>query len=380
MKFEQCSRSKSGKWSKDVSSLSAKADLTFIFGETSLLKDEAVLSEVRTRYPETFLFGCSTAGEIQGNCVFDDSIVMTAVQFEKTRIQHAAVKLSSHLDSHGAGVRLASSIPHQDLRHVFVLSVGLGVNGSELVKGLVSGLPEKVSITGGLAGDKARFKETVIIAGSLVSHESVAIVGLYGNHLSVGTASVGGWDPFGPERLVTKSKGNVLYELDGKSALELYKTYLGDHAKDLPGSALLFPLCVRSDQSTTGTVRTILGIDEKDQSMVFAGDVPEGSYGRFMKANVERLIEGAISAAKTSSEPLKASKTQLALLISCVGRKLVLGQRTEEEIEGVREALGEQATMTGFYSYGEISPFFSSAKCELHNQTMTVTTLMENDG
>ncbi|MEW6055484.1 MAG: FIST N-terminal domain-containing protein [Bdellovibrionota bacterium] len=379
MKLEQCSWNKNSGWTQDSPSLSGKTDLVFIFGETSLLKKKALVTDVTNRYPGAFLFGCSTAGEIQGNHVFDDSIVTTAIQFAKTKIQNATVSLSSVTDCFEAGQKLATSIPHADLRHVFVLSVGLNVNGSELVKGLSSKLPAQVTITGGLAGDKARFKETVIVAGDVVSQDSVAIVGLYGSHLQVGTASLGGWDPFGPERLVTKSKGNVLYELDGNSALELYKTYLGDHAKNLPGSALLFPLCLRSDQSKSGIVRTILGIDEKDQSMTFAGDIPEGSYGRFMKANFDRLIEGATNAAKTISESVMNSKPQFALLISCVGRKLVLSQRTEEEIEGVREVLGEQATMTGFYSYGEISPFTPSAKCELHNQTMTITTLSETD-
>ena len=202
--------------------------------------------------------------------------------------------------------------------------------------------------------------------------------GLYGSHIKIRSASLGGWDPFGSERLITKSKGNVLYELDGQSALELYKVYLGTHAKDLPGSALLFPLCLRSDDSKGGLVRTILAVDEKTQSMTFAGDVPEGTYVRFMKANFDRLIEGAVGAAEKSMS-LKKASPELALLISCVGRKLVLKQRVEEEVEGVREIFGPKTAITGFYSYGEISPFTPNAKCELHNQTMTITSFMESD-
>ena len=72
----------------------------------------------------------------------------------------------------------------------------------------------------------------------------------------------------------------MLYELDGRPALALYKEYLGDRASGLPATALLFPLAVRSDRSATRrTVRTILGIDEEQQSMTFAGDVPEGWLG-----------------------------------------------------------------------------------------------------
>jgi hypothetical protein len=202
-------------------------------------------------------------------------------------------------------------------------------------------------------------------------------VGLYGPGLLVGFGSLGGWDAFGPERLVTRSAANVLYELDGRSALELYKTYLGPYAKDLPASGLLFPLSIRTEMDQTPIVRTILAVDEEARSMTFAGDVPMGTYARFMKANFDRLIDGAMGAARTSHEAIGAAECDLAILVSCVGRKLALGQRIEEEVEGVREVLGNGPVLAGFYSYGEISPFVPSAKCELHNQTMTITTLRE---
>jgi hypothetical protein len=200
---------------------------------------------------------------------------------------------------------------------------------------------------------------------------------LYGSRLKVGFASLGGWDPFGTERLITRSRGNVLYEMDGRSALGLYRKYLGEHADGLPATGLLFPLSVRTRAADTPVVRTILSIDEKDQSLTFAGDVPEGSYARLMKANFDRLIDGAVGAARTSYQAGGSTTPDLALLISCVGRKLLLKQRIEEEVEGVRDVLGGSAVLTGFYSYGEISPFTPGAKCELHNQTMTITTLSE---
>jgi hypothetical protein len=205
----------------------------------------------------------------------------------------------------------------------------------------------------------------------------IAAVGFYGSRLQVGCGSMGGWDAFGPERLVTRSRGNVLYELDGRSALALYTEYLGEHAAGLPASGLLFPLSVRFGDDGPGIVRTILAVDPVEGTMTFAGDVPEGAYARLMKANFERLIEGATGAANRCSESLGASPPDLAILISCVGRKLVLKQRIEEEVEGVRDVLGREATLTGFYSYGEISPFTPTAPCELHNQTMTITTLTE---
>lgn len=187
----------------------------------------------------------------------------------------------------------------------------------------------------------------------------------------------GGWDPFGPDRLITRAAGNVLYELDGKSALGLYKTYLGEYAKDLPNSGLLFPLLIHKSGRESGFVRTILAVDEENQSLIFAGDVPQGLLARFMKANFDRLIDGASGTAEIALDALGRGPAQLAILISCFGRKLVLKQRTEEEVEAVQSVLGANTPIAGFYSYGEISPLTLGARCDLHNQTMTITTFAE---
>jgi hypothetical protein len=232
-------------------------------------------------------------------------------------------------------------------------------------------------VTGGLAGDGARFQQTLVLWDDEPQQGVIAALGLYGDRLKIGYGSLGGWDSFGSERLITRSKGNILYELDGKSALQLYKNYLGDHAQGLPATALLFPLSLRVQENSEPVVRTILSINEDEQSMTFAGDLPEGGYARFMKANFDRLIDGATDAAKTSYEAIGSTSPDLAILISCVGRKLVLKQRVEEEVESVRDVLGERTALTGFYSYGEISPFTPGARCELHNQTMTITTFSE---
>jgi len=194
----------------------------------------------------------------------------------------------------------------------------------------------------------------------------------------VGIGSLGGWGPFGPDRVVTRSVGNVLYELDSQPALELYKRYLGEHAAGLPATGLLFPLGLRVEGSENRLVRTILGVDDAERSLTFAGDVPEGATVQLMRANHERLVDGAAGAARISYEAIGSSSPDLAVLISCVGRKLVLKQMIEEEVEGVRDVLGEQTRLTGFYSNGEIAPFDPTGNCELHNQTMTITTFSES--
>lgn len=378
MRMEQSLwKSKQGWETLPDPSLGPDAHLVLLFGSTTVLKDTALFDDVKSRYPNAHLFGCSTAGEIFSTRVFDDTLVVTAIHFVHTHIKGAKMTIRNADQSYATGETLSRELDPDGLRHLWVLSDGLNVNGSALVKGITRQLPPNVTLTGGLSADGDRFNETVVIWDAPAEKNTVALLGFYGTALEVGYGSLGGWDPFGPERLITRAKGNILYEVDGKSVLALYKQYLGEHADALPAAGLLFPLSIRNGVDAPGLVRTLLGVDEKTQSMTFAGDVPEGAYARLMKANFNRLIDGAAGAALASLETTGSHSPELAILISCVGRKMVLKQRVEEEVEAVRDILGTDTFMTGFYSYGEISPFSAGASCELHNQTMTITTLTE---
>jgi hypothetical protein len=318
----------------------------------------------------------STAGEIIDTEVCDNTISLTAICFEKTIVKTAIIDIQEARNSFHAGQSLGSALDPTGLKNVLIISDGQKVNGSDLVLGLQESLPENTIITGGLAGDGARFQSTLVGLNNAPSEGKIVAIGFYGDALSVTYGSVGGWDVFGPERLITRSDANVLYELDGEPALDIYKLYLGDYANELPGSGLLFPLSIRISDSGHSVVRTILGINEEHKSLTFAGNMPIGTYTQLMKASFDGLIEGASDAAQNSVQNAK-EQPELAILISCVGRKLVLDQRIEEEVEVVRAIYGNETAITGFYSYGEISPSLNSVKCDLHNQTMTITTLTE---
>lgn len=380
MKIEQNRWSESESWQSESSSrLGAEAQLVLLFGSSSALKSVDRF-ELQQTYPNAHFLGCSTAGEILDTQVTDQSVVATAIQFEHTLIRGGTISLKPGESSSAAGDRLSQLLEHRvddlPLTHVFVLSDGLQVNGSDLVRGISQHLPLGVNVTGGLAGDGDAFQETFVLWDDQPQSGRIAILGLYSDRLKVGYSSFGGWRPFGPERVITESQGNILYKLDGQSALDLYKTYLGEHADGLPATGLLFPLSLRLPTGERSLVRTILGVNEAEQSLTFAGDVPIGMTAQFMHASIDRLVDGAVDAAEQSVR--KATRMpELAILISCVGRKLVMKQRVEEEIEGIREIMGETTALTGFYSYGEIAPFGLGEACELHNQTMTITTFTE---
>ena len=353
--------------------------LILAFGERNYLENSKIIVKLKESYPKSIVAGCTTSGEIAAEKVLDNSLVLTAVELEKTTIASSTAQLEGGNNaSFEAGKNLAQGLDFKGLKHVMVFSDGLNVNGTDLVRGMAQTLPKGVTVTGGLAGDGASFEKTYVIDsnGELKNNTMVAI-GFYGDAINVGFGSRGGWDSFGVDRTVTKSKGNVLFEIDGQPALDLYKSFLGEKAQDLPASGLLFPLSMRDKEDGEPVVRTILGISEEDKSLTFAGDIPNGAFVRLMKANADRLINGAEEAAEIIMKG-PSKKTELAVLVSCVGRKLVLKQLVEEEVEVVSDVLGKP-TITGFYSYGELAPFgFLQNQCELHNQTMTITTLSEN--
>ncbi len=344
-----------------------------VFGAPSYRDHTEPLMEIQRRFPKAIVVGCSTAGEIADTMVNDESLSVAISRFEKTQLRCAYADSS---DSDSAGRALAEQLNAPDLKGVFVLSEGLSINGSELVCGLNAVLDPSVVVTGGLAGDGDRFASTWIMEAGKPVENRVCAVGFYGDAVMIGHGSKGGWDIFGPDRKVTRAENNVLFELDGQPALELYKTYLGEQAEGLPATGLLFPLAVRREDSSVPVVRTILSIDESQSSLTFAGDIPEGAQAQLMRANFDRLIDGAEEAALMTTKAQAEDRPVLSIAISCVGRRLVLGERTEEEVEATLEVLPENTNQIGFYSYGEISPL-ASGRCDLHNQTMTLTTIYE---
>jgi hypothetical protein len=354
------------------------AQLVFMFGAGSAVSSTELFNHVRKQFPVAQIVSSSTSGEIMQDAVYDESISVMAIQFSDTKIRCAKTVVNKGSNSFETGKQLMEELKAEDLVTIFVVSEGSFTNGSELVNGFNQNNPNQIPVTGGLAGDADRFQKTQVGLNEPATEGNVVAIGFYGKTLKIGHSSFGGWDEFGRERIITKSDKNVLYEIDGRNALDLYKEYLGPYVNELPGSALFFPLSMRVGDSDKSLVRTILAINEEDKSMTFAGNLPEGNKVRLMKANFDRIINASSIAATQSLIKDAKNTPELAILISCVGRKLILQERTYEEVKAARDIFGPETAITGFYSYGELSPFNQDSNCELHNQTMTITTFTEN--
>ncbi len=375
MKTERLVANGDGTWQSTVDPVAA--DLVLYFGSREALEDGHLFAALRTRYPLAIILGCSTGGQILDEDVTDDTATAVATAFDSSTIRLSLQPIADDTASRSCGRAIGQDLARDGLVGVFVLSDGLCVNGSELVSGFLDELGPAIPIVGGLAGDKAAFKRTLVSGNAPPSTDIVAAVGFYGPKLRFRTGSAGGWDEFGPKRTITKATGNVLHELDGRPALDLYMRYLGEEAAGLPGTALLFPLNVSNpERPDHDIVRTVLSIDQEEKTMTFAGDVQQGWTAQLMRGRFAELSKGAGDAAR-QAQPDPAEPDGLAVLVSCIGRRLLMGELVSEEIEAATAELGVRNEVIGFYSYGEIAPHAVSKIPTLHNETMTVMTITE---
>lgn len=380
MQIELIRRLGAQRWQPLAGGSNAMAQWVLCFGPAAQLAGGEVAAELQQRYPQAVVTSCSTGTTVCHDEVVDESVAAAAIRFEQTRVRVSTVPLAAGTGSRWCGQQLGASLAGPDLSAVVVLSEGMLVNGTELVAGLAETVGPSVTLVGGMAGDGAQFCDTRVGVGADVRAGQVVGIGLYGTQLQCRTGAYGGWDVFGPPRRITAASGNVLEALDGQSALALYERYLGEEAAGLPGTALLYPLQIwPPEQPDRAVVRTVLAVDRAAGTMTFAGDLPVGWSAQLMRGHHGNLVEGAERAAAqvVSGEHAGVAGDALALLVSCVGRRLLMGQRTPDEVEAANAALGAGVRTIGFYSHGELSPNAATGCCELHNQTMTVALLSE---
>lgn len=353
------------------------ADFVLYFGPNEIIADGKFQSALRGAYPDARIIGCTTGTAICGVDLCDDAAFALACFLDNgsVNLAHSAI---SRETSYTAGAQLAQDLNGPNLAGVLLLCDSLNVDGIALLEGMRANLPAGVVIAGGLASDGSDFERTIVGADCAPQERLVAALGLYGAGMVINQGCAHGWDVFGPPRRITKAVGLELFELDGKPALDLYERYLGPDAAELPAAALRFPLLIENpDNSGEQVVRTVLNVDHEKRSMTFASPIPEGWSARLMRGAMDHLTEGARAAAEQAAEGSVQADGGLALLISCVGRRVVMGQETADEVEAVSSQFFPGLLQAGFYSHGEISTSSNDNKCGLHNQTMTIVTIQE---
>jgi hypothetical protein len=351
--------------------------LVFVFASRLLLEDPAVLKEIQSEFNYAHMVYISTAGEILDENAYDETVTVNALQFDKITFNVTTARLREfNEDATEMAKALWTGLPAGDLKHILVFASGNFLNGSALVEGFEQLAEASIPITGGLSGDGSRFEKTVAGYNSTPIEGAAVMIGLYGGNPEITFSSLGSYLPLGPNRMATKTDKNAVYEIDGKPALDLYRSYLRDRVENEMESLLAYPLQITAPGKDLAAVRTIINIDPENGSIVLAGNCPEGSRVQLLIASATEIIEGAAAATKQATET-RVNKPEFALLVSCMGRKSIMGPRIGEELEIVREVLGPETPVGGFYSYAEIAPFYGHNICELHNQTLTLTLISE---
>lgn len=368
-----------GKWdfsSVNDPSITENNNLIFLYLDRFLIDEYPnIISDVRSQFPNSSVVTQTTCGNIKNNATITDEPIANLIHFEKSSFKPIKYSINIEDDLFLLGKKIVNDLASDDLKHILILSVGNDFNTSAIIDGVNEALENQnnITISGGIAGDDNRFEKTLVGLNDVVDDHCVVGIGLYGEHLNVKTSSIGGWKAFGPKRLVTKSNQNVLFEIDYQPAVDLYKKYLGEeYANQLPEAALLFPLELSRKDEDVSLVRTIISLDDDNNSMTFAGDIPEGSSIRLMRTNTDEII----LAAGRSIDKVYSDDIEAVFIVSCAGRRWILNSRTDEELDEIKDRLPEETPIFGFYSYGEIS-MYGVTTCEVFNQTMTITALSE---
>jgi hypothetical protein len=350
-------------------------DLVLGFAPSGMLKEGNLYDEVSTLFPMAQIILSSSAGEFIDDKLSDDALTLTAIRFEKAKVKTAMTDITTSKNSFEAGYYLSRAFEHKGLRSLILFCDGQQVNASQLAFSLQQYLPPDVIITGGLAGSQDK-QPSLIGLNSQPAAGRIACIGFYGEELKVTYGNNSGWIPFGPERKVTRSKNNTVYELGGIPVLEVYNLYLRDRKYNIAGSQMLFPIAVRFENSAGTVIRTIQSVDEGLFSITYSGNVPEGSKVSLLRADSDSLINGAANAVSLSTQQMPSP--ELAIIMSCAERRNILNGRSSEELLAIKNALGRNTAISGLFTPGEIAPAGPDLKCELFKQSVIVTAISEN--
>lgn len=362
------------RWSESFdTTMDSQSTLVLVFFESSSdIRNQ--LQIIKATFPKSKIIGTSTSGEIQNAELIDHSIVCMIIQFHKTRLKISSTPIS-YESSAQAGKLIGDNLAAPDLKNVLLLTESLDIDAADLVKSLDETLKEhqvEVPIAGGLAGGRQNSAKTFVIDDTTIRNNQAVALGLYGDDIQIFSGIGTGWAPFGPIRLVTKARRKTVYEIDGLPALKLYKDYIKEDAHNLPYSGIFFPLGIENET----IVRSVAQINEAKNALILAHKIPENTRVQLMHSNVMKLIDGAAGALNGCTLDFSGNLSTAALIVSCVGRRLIMGQKTEDEIDIIKARLPKHTEICGFYSYGEFSPT-ASKQNKLHNQTMTIIIFQE---
>lgn len=355
-------------------------DMLWVFGASSY-DQQKLLEGIHSVWSDIPLIGCTTDGEISSSGLSEESVVILALATDTVKF-HIAHAPSISQDSYLAGTRIGKAFKNLNCRYIQIFSDGLTGNATKIVAGIQAILGKEIKIAGGTSGDKGLFIHSSQYFNDQVLTDSIVAVAFAGD-LVFGTGYGCGWFPVGTPKQVTRSEGNALYELDGQPALQVYEKFLGKYASQLPAVGVEYPLGIlgldEENEEDGFLCRATMGVNRRENSIIFAGDVPQGAHIKMTMGNEKDLIDAARKAAQDALTDMKGDsgkvQPKILFVFSCMARKIVLGSKTGEEISEIRKIVGYEVPVIGFYTYGEYSPSGKSKQTCFHNETVTLTVI-----
>jgi hypothetical protein len=361
-----------------LANLGGLPQLTLVFSSTRFA-DPQLLAAIRSVTEGAPLIGCTNAGGIGSSGLFQHSVVVIGLKGSGAGfVTGIAYDLSK--DPAEAGRRLARDLKAAEpglVRSALVFPDGLSSNGSALLRGVQDGLGARVPVIGGSAGDDFHFQKTFQYFDDQVLTDSVPGALIYGE-ASIGVGVRHGWIPLGRPRQITKARGEIVYELDGRPAVAMYERYLGIKRsrlarKPLTQMTMTYPLGISREGHGDYVLRSAVKIGDKG-SLICNSELPEGSWARLMIGGYEAAIAAAEDAAREAAAAIGQSRFKGALVFSSAGRMKMLGSESQGEIDVIRNGLGGLGVrLGGFYGYGEFAP--SPAGSMFHNESVAVMAL-----
>ena len=323
---------------------------------------EALLSKIQQWTPGFAIIGASTSGEIADSEIHDETILLSFSLFDSTDVEVIHVADSSH----ESGVELARSLAHSDVRLAIAFGNTLNANPEHFISGLSHGAPN-LFIAGGNAGDNACFEHSFVIANGEVYTQGMVLALLRGPSLQVSNRAILNWAPIGNEMRITRCQDNVVYELNGKPALEVYGYYLGEEVlATAPQSLMEFPLIAMVDGIPVA--RSPVGLAD-DGGILYAGGFRPEEPVRFGVADIGTILSSACDSAQEMGQSLPI---EAVYIYSCTGRRSFLKENMTDEVA----ALATLGPCAGFFTYGEY--LHTSNSNRLLNITSTLVTLSES--
>ena len=375
---------------KALESLGSENPDALIIFAAPKFNHKKMLKGVTSITKKTPMIGGTTAGEISTFGLSVNSVVIMALKSKDVKF-YVGIGQGISKNEENAGKELARNVlkkaSKKTAKSLIMLPDGLAGDGLRVIQGVQKILGEYFEIVGGSLGDEDKFKNTYQYYNGKVYQDTVVGMLFCSDKIKTGTGVRSGWESVGSRFKCTKAKGNIVYKFGDKTALQVYTEYLGSaRAKKLPAIGLEYPMGLVDERAKIEgydyfQIRCPLAVNEKDGSVTFAAAIPEGKEVTLTYSSRTSIINGSKLSAIQSRKTLGGATPKLIMMFSCVARKMVLGRRTNDEINSVKQVFGKNIPLIGFYTYGEIGPIDkriqSLKSTRWHNETVVLWVLGE---